>query len=493
MTRREFVGLTAALGAAGLKAEASGGAVTPQGEVKLKLGVISDIHIVDADSTEPFKEVLREFDAWGADGVMVCGDLADYGVLPQLEEVGKAWFDVFPDGKGFDGRPVANLMHYGDHDTTGSTYRNAKRCVEMFPDEEAMKLVSLGRMDRAGRKAAWENVFKEEWSPFIHRQVKGYDFILANFTREYKDINPTGDNNPGLAEFMATLSLDPSKPFFFSQHRIYKGTACGDYVWGQDDGTTGAFLAEKFPNAFAFCGHGHKSAVNEASIWQGGFTAIEVPSLRYSTTLGGRENGFCSSDRPATRPSYTMPEMRVGEGADLTRQGLLVSVYENCIVVKRREFKKNVSLGPDWVIPLPIPGNRPFAPENRVQTLPRPQFASGAAIAVTSATKKDRVGDTVEMFELRFPSATAVEPRANDYEVRVEVRKADVVHPVVGRRFYPQNYIYGIRDDLDEVVCRMRRDEVPAGKPVRFTVFPVDAFGRFGRPIRTAFREDWIS
>ena len=127
-TRRGFIGCAGAAFAsiAGTGLCAAKAAVAPRGPARLRLGVLSDIHITDWEATGPFRAVLREFDSWGADGVMVCGDIADYGVIPQLECVAKAWFEVFPDGKGHDGRPVANLMHYGDHDTTGSTYRRCK-------------------------------------------------------------------------------------------------------------------------------------------------------------------------------------------------------------------------------------------------------------------------------------------------------------------------------------------------------------------------------
>ena len=218
--------------------------VEPRGPVRLKLGVISDIHITDWEATGPFRAVLREFDSWGADGVMVCGDLADYGVIPQLECVARAWFEVFPDGKGRDGRPVANLMHYGDHDTRGATYRRCKPCVKMFPDEEEMKKVIIRLNDR---KAIWEKCFHEPWSPIVHKRVKGYDFVLSHFTQGEKG-NERGDNTPGLEKFMAGLNLDPNRPFFHSQHRVYRNTACGPHVWGQEDGTTGALFATKYPN-----------------------------------------------------------------------------------------------------------------------------------------------------------------------------------------------------------------------------------------------------
>ena len=189
--------------------------------------------------------------------------------------------------------------------------------------------------------------------------MQAYDFVLSHFTQGEPG-NERGDNTPGLEKFMEGLKLDLGRPFFHSQHRVYRNTACGPHVWGQEDGTTGALFAAKYPNVIAFCGHAHQCAVNDQCVWQGAFTAIEVPSLRYCVTLGGRENGFSLFDRAVTRPVRTMPEMGVGEGYDFTRQGYFVTVYDNCMVVRRREFKYGVSLGPDWTIPFPSPGERPI-------------------------------------------------------------------------------------------------------------------------------------
>ena len=72
MERRTFLkGSFAAAAMVSLPAAA----FEPQGPIRLKLGVLSDIHITDWEATGPFKAVLREFDRWGADGVMVCGAL----------------------------------------------------------------------------------------------------------------------------------------------------------------------------------------------------------------------------------------------------------------------------------------------------------------------------------------------------------------------------------------------------------------------------------
>ena len=66
------------------------------GTRRLRLGVLSDLHIVDAESTKPFEAVLRIFDKAKVDGVIVCGDLTDYGTETQLELVADTWFRVFP-------------------------------------------------------------------------------------------------------------------------------------------------------------------------------------------------------------------------------------------------------------------------------------------------------------------------------------------------------------------------------------------------------------
>ena len=90
--RRSFMQGAMAFGAAGtLPAE---GKTAPKGALKLKLGVLSDIHITPRNNVSRWEQALRAFDKWGADGVLVCGDLADYGTAPELKHVADTWFKV---------------------------------------------------------------------------------------------------------------------------------------------------------------------------------------------------------------------------------------------------------------------------------------------------------------------------------------------------------------------------------------------------------------
>ena len=171
--RRNFLGSAALFAAA--PGMASAHAAVPKGPARLKIGLLSDIHITDRGSCSDFEKALRTFDKWGADGVLCCGDMADWGVAPQIDLTAETWFKVFPGGRRSDGAPMANLLHYGDHDCCGYFYRGHPGCVKQYPDVEEMKKVSIRWTDR---KAIWEKAFKEEWAPIVHKRVKGYDFVL---------------------------------------------------------------------------------------------------------------------------------------------------------------------------------------------------------------------------------------------------------------------------------------------------------------------------
>lgn len=480
--RRTFLQGTAALGAMAQLPFGAYAAAKGKGKLKMRLGVLSDIHITPRNNVSRWEQALRAFDKWGADGVIVCGDLADYGTAPELALVAKTWFKVFPDNRRSDGQPVANLLHYGDHDCSAYTYRHCKPCVEDYPDEEAMKKLIIPLNDR---KAIWESCFKEEWAPIVRKTVKGYDFILSHFSKG-EPTNPNGNNVPGLEEFLAKQDLDPSKPFFYSQHRVLHNTAGGRHVWGQDDGTVSKLFASKYPNCFAFCGHKHLTCAEELAIWQGAFTCVAVPSLSYSVTLAGRENGYSLNDKPYRTPHYMMRSISGGS------QGLFVSIYENAIDIRRWSFSADAALGPDWSVPLPVPGKK-YSHARRAAEDPAPEFAAKAKISLSLGRGKSRAGEDRDFLIAKFPvaKATATTPFANDYEVQLEHCRDDVVRVLSTRRVYSPGYSAGFEKDKGPVVCNFPVEDVPVQDLIRFVARPVNSFSRKGGAISTGwFRFD---
>ena len=480
ISRKDFLaGAGGVFAAAGAVTAKSYSPVEPQGPVRLRIGLLSDIHVTSLESCSDFEKALRLFDKWGADGVLVCGDLADWGIVPQLERVAETWFKVFPGGKRSDGAPMANLMHYGDHDTGQSTYRRDVRCLKEYPDEEAMRSIKICNSDR---KAVWERCFREEWAPIVHRRVKGYDFILSHFTMGEKG-NEWGDNTPGLEAFFTGLApkLESGRPFFHSQHRMPRGTVGGASIYGQDDGRS-TRLFSKFPDLCSLCGHEHLACVDEQAIWQGAFTCVEVPSLRYCCTQGGRDNGYAVNDERWASPDWHMPMIALGAA----KQGMFLKVYDNAMVFSRYDFRHDLPLGPDWIMPLPLSGDaRPFAYARRAEREFAPVFPSDAAVSVRRCTKTERDGKGHDVYEVSFPPALSREraPRANDYEVQASTLRHGVDRIVATKRVYSPHYMLGERMDVDPVRCDFEAQAFPSDASLRFCVRPVNAFARRGEAI----------
>ena len=300
-------------------------AVSPVDEPKdlrLTLGVVSDIHVDSlpgdrgkSGDTAVFEKALRWFDEQGVDGVVVAGDMADNGLIAQLEKVGAAWFRVFPDGRSArDGRKVEPLFIYGNHDYEGWRYDDFDK---QFPDPAAFKALQI----RSDPAKVWKDVFREDYAPIWMKEVKGYQVIGAH----WKFGANAWDGTPRVEKWFKENAdkIDRTKPFFFIQHPHPQGTVYGAHPSCSDKGYATRALSA-FPNAIAISGHSHVSLTNPATLWRGAFTSIGAASLRY-----GYEPDKCHVDQ---------------------REGMLIRVYGNSLVIERRDFVRDRRLGEDWVL-----------------------------------------------------------------------------------------------------------------------------------------------
>jgi len=82
----------------------------------MSFGVVSDVHVDRTPLIAPdLTSVFRYFDANGVDAVMVPGDLADSGLICEMERFAEIWNSVFPNDRGADGRHVEKLLVTGNH------------------------------------------------------------------------------------------------------------------------------------------------------------------------------------------------------------------------------------------------------------------------------------------------------------------------------------------------------------------------------------------
>ena len=394
LTRRCFLRGGAALsgvmvGSCGLRTHASSVGMVSK-ELRLRIGILSDTHLNNSRiPAQKLKRALETFRKGRVDGVLICGDLTDHGVVPQLKELARIWEEVFPESKGLDGEHVECLFHYGDHDNGGYMHKG----------DNVLKQYGWTNAERNENtifyhpKEAWECIFKEPWSPITHKKVKGYDFVLSHHMRE------RSNDALGLEEFFKGFKPNPDKPFFFSKHRVLRNTVCGPYVWGQDNGKVGRILSS-YPNCCAFCGHSHQTAVREDSIWQGAFTAVQVPSLRYVTYESGHDN----------KPNGYHAE-----------QGMVLNVYDDMMSLRRLDFTNGKLLGPTWDIPL---GDKtmPYARETRRRAAPVPEFPADAMLSAAIEETAARGGYSERTLVLEFPVVNGLcgGVRAYDYEITVD-------------------------------------------------------------------------
>ena len=487
-TRRSFVAGASALSVCGRLFAAPSGTAA-KAAPNLRLGVVSDIHFLMEPKThtlrrdwdeKTFVHALRHFRERKVDAVIVAGDLAESGIIDELQAVMDAWQSVFPQDRGADGRKVERLFIYGNHDIDAPLWEGGgpmKRAAEAWPDE-AQRRRHLIRTDRA---AAWRKVFREPYDPIWTKTVKGYTFFGAHWG---------GDaGTPGVRDFLVreAARLDPARPFFFIQHPHLRGTCYGDWAGGHDDGSATRAL-DRFPNAIAFSGHSHYALTDERSVWQEAFTSIGTGSLRYAGQPNrqfpeGFENTMAGG---MMRASETDASKMMGLfwGNYSVRHGMVASVYGDRIVLERRDFLSDRPLGDDWIVPLPAQaGGGAHSFTKRRAAHPAPQFAAGAAVNVSDGRAKNRAGKERPAVTAVFPPANAGKGRVYYYEVAAADAAGD---EIVTKRVLSEGWCDpgGGPRYAKDARCVFAKDELPP-RIGSFRVRPVGFFGAKGRAIES--------
>lgn len=453
---------------------------------RLVFGILSDMHVTVPETCVHLEKALRYFREQDVDAVVFAGDMIDDGLESELALVAATWYRVFPGDRGRDGRKVEKLFVYGNHDV--QRYSPEWAAMQKIPWEKAQR-EELGAGSR--RKDVFERLFNEEWKPLWMKTVKGYRFVGSDYQyRRDRQRRVEGPGEPSLGDFLEAHRADLAgeKPFFFIQHMHPKGTCSAPWTWGQDDGTSTRAL-ERFPNAVALTGHSHTPLNDERTLWRGTFTSVGTAALRFLIPFGGRENS--EIDGAEDTGEQLMPRLRPYDG----KHGMVCRVYDDRIEFERRDFMNGLSLGPDWVVPLPA---RAESFEQRSRRMPPPEFPAGAAVSVSRGVARSRKGVETPALFVSFPNVFAAGGRARafDFEVCLEEMDVDAVKVRRSKRVYSAGYYRAEAADERTVTCPFALADLPPpngpldpmrGRRWRFSVRPCDCFGRKGAAIST----DW--
>jgi len=451
MTRREFLRDAASVAAGAGMPALVWGAAKSLGKADLTLGLLSDIHISASPDVSPalsrFRHALEYFRSRHVDGVLVSGDLADAGLETELGLVAKAWFEVFPNGRHPDGTPVANLMHYGDHDAEARFYTPKLKAKFTNVGLPVPRSLSEGEL----RKEAWERLFHEPWSPVLHRTVRGYDFVLSNFMREGSKSAPEN-----LDEILAKLKPDAGRPFFYSQHRWIEGTYLTDEdMWGRDNGV--AFKAlSAYPNVIAFQGHTHYMLTDERGVWINRFISVNNGSLLNQAVGRQRENGVDISWLKNDTARYNQMRCIPGNAA---HGGMVMTLRDDIAVLERRDFGTDRSLGPDLVFSVDPSKRGDACDAMRAKRSLAPNQPDPSQIEVTRGMGKNRQKKSVAQVTVSFPTvrSDATHARAHDFVVQAIAADGKLV---CEKRVFPSGINRPEEFEVPRATCVFAEEEV---------------------------------
>ena len=462
ISRREFLsGALAFGGLGGWRLFAAPPGWKPHGNPNIVFGVLADTHLrISRDGgydgrNWPDKYLvaaLEYFWAQNVDAVVHCGDMADRGVIAEMQFHADAWRRVFPDGCAADGRKVRRLFINGNHDVDGGDYGKGFRLEQIWPDpeERAKHLLSS---DMAGN---WERIWGEKYEPVWHKEVKDYHFFGMNWGAQESELKNLIDGQCG-----ACGLEDGTKPFFFITH----------------DWTHGKFNADMrhYRNAFGLWGHWHQSAANWNTIH---LLGESIPSIQCPACypffddgrwLGGGDDGI----------SKVPLEGKLAGGR--WRQGLVVRVYDDMLTIERREFSEGGSIGPDWVMPFGLYDPHPFSKGELKKVIGKPQFRDGAKLKIVKDSASQRL-------YVKIPLADG-NPDSRVYAYATVVI-GDAGSQKLFKAVYAAGCNMGIGHEPNKGVTTLEiaKDELPLGESLTVAVRPLTSLGTSGRPIITDFK-----
>ncbi len=432
---------------------------------RLVFGVVSDTHLRTSANGKgrgkywPDKYLVAAFKYFreqNVDAVVNCGDMAHRGQV--LEQVfhARAWYKVFPNNRAPDGHVVEKLFVNGNHDVDGATYGDFVEKAFPDPAERAKHVLAT---DLAGN---WQRIWGEPYAPVWHKVVKGFHF----FGRHH------GVDEMELARLVRAHAKEwglqtGTDPFFLLSHvRPHKNLNRS---------------LRPFKKAIGFFGHWHQSAANWNNIhFFSSFPTIQVPSC---------EPRGCKATGSAKRADKV--EFEGGEALGAGRQGYVVRVYDDQLVISRREFGIGGSLGADWVMPLGAYEPHALSRDELKKRIGEPQFRDGASITVAEGTMPPPPDHPEQpgkpALRLDIPLADA-NPASRVYGYDVVIAGAEDA-PKLCKSFYAAggNLPIGHEPNGGVTTVFVPKAQLPKGDQLTVAVRPVTSLGTAGRPLSCSY------
>ena len=484
-SRREFFSGVSAFALGGGRIFAAPPGWKPAKKPILSLGVISDTHLrtmprsgrIDREWSDRYLvKALAHFRDENVDAVVHCGDFAHLGQVEEMQAHADAWKKAFPNNRAPAGHEVVKLFVAGNHDLEGSTYGGKGMFVRRLypdPEERARHVLSSDMAEN------WERIWGEKYEPVWHKVVKGFHFFGMQW----------GVDEKAMADLVdGTVGCEPPRPFFVLRHAY----------------PPRALLAslKKHPNAVGLFGHLHYSIANWRKIYfVGGMPWLQVPSLNAHGWPGLREE-----DAWLTKLKI---EGMDAAGSVRARQGMVIRLYDDMMVVERREFGEGGSLGADWVMPFGRYNPHPFSLNELKKVVGEPQFRAGAKLVLTGLTRLTGLSGASPQTPNPDNPVNPVEKSSASPRLCVKIPPADgnpdsrvYAYEVVvcgdGQKLHKVVYAAGCnmgagREPNGGVTeLDIPRSDLPPGETLTVAVRPITSLGTRGKPLAAEWQPSEI-
>lgn len=332
----------------------------------------------------------------------------------------------------------------------------------------------------AGNHDFWsgkEDDFEAIWQEFTTRLkisrenpcrqlIGGYDFITLS--------QKHGGECP--PELLAKLKIkldeavarDNRKPVFLVTHyppfnTMYRsGENCGQKNIRE--------LLNNYPQVLSLSGHTHVPLNWEKSFWQGEFTALTTSTLSYGSIGGGKFfNVAGGSILPFGRE---------------VQQALVIDVFDDKVKIHRYNVHDRKEIKPDSLWVVDVPYNREAAEKaagERYANATAPEFPEDAKLVIRN---------DFGFVYLLFPAAKHPE-MVLGYTVKIREQLPDGSWKKVAEAEYAGDFYRYEAHRTSEVSVKLPENIFMPGKKLKFEVFPVEDFGKAGKPLTLEFTSPW--
>ncbi len=176
------------------------------------------------------------------------------------------------------------------------------------------------------------------------------------------------------------------------------------------------------------------------------------------------------------------------EGLGKGHQGYVVRVYDDQIVISRREFGEGEgSLGADWIMPLGTYEPHPLSKDELKKRIGEPQFRDGANLVVAEATtppppdRPEKTGKPALRVDIPLADAN---PGTRVYAYDVVVAGAED-SPKLCKSVYAVggNMAVGHEPNGGVTTLFLPKAQLPKGERLVVAVRPITSLGTAGKPI----------